>query len=81
MKDYDEGYKDFQAVMGVLEGLFMKALEDGVDIPAIMAATSISLVRLAKAIGIDKAQLKARILRDIEIMYLEETDIKKETMQ
>jgi hypothetical protein len=80
-KDYDDGYKDFEMCIKVLDGLFKKALEDGVEIPAIMAATSISLVRLASMIGIDKQQLKERLIRDIELIYLSEDDVQKRTMQ
>lgn len=80
-KDYEDSYDDFKNVVDAVGGLVLKAVEEGVDIAALMAGMSISLVRLAQASGIDKDRLKARLIRDIDIMYFAEAQFDKEKMQ
>lgn len=80
-KELEDSYEDFKRVAESVQGLVLKAVEEGVDIAALMAGMSIGLVRLAQASGIDKDKLKARLTRDIDIMYFAEAQFDKEKMQ
>ena len=80
-QDVEAVRKDFEKGMAMIQTLCEHAMHEEMNPLTFMACMSISLARMGQALGMDKEEMKSRVMRDIEVIYLSEAAFNKEKMQ